>query len=181
MLTVRKSGTFVLIAAGVGFFTLGVAQSLASTNWQSSVQRTKLGDGSELTEYIAETEAVNSSEIRLRTTFIPRFACTPLTTIAILDQKHFPAFPSSSLTRALDFFIDGTPTAFPAVIDRSDSLAEAQFMGSLERRVKLRLLLDSGRIASLKTSEERWDFSLIGSRVIQNEAKANCRNHVSVN
>lgn len=178
MLTFRKPGWCLLMAVGVGFATIVATNDVAAVSWQSSVERTKLNDGTHLVEYIAETQAVNSSGIHLRTSFIPRFACTPLTTITAIDPVEFSSFPADGGVSALDFFIDGTPTAFPAHIDQSDSMAEAQFIGSLARRVKLRLLLDSGRIASLKTNTQRWDFSLIGSTVVHEKTRADCRRHV---
>lgn len=182
MLTFTKSGWLLLMTVGVGFGTVFTAtESYASKIWQSSVQRTKLGDGTHMTEYLAETEAVSTAGIKLRTTFIPRFACTPLTMIAIYDPDAFPLFVQSSTTRNLNFFIDGTPTAFPAFVDSTESVTEVQFAGSLERRVRLRLLLDGGQVASLKTSERQWDFSLIGSTAIHSKARSDCRNHLPVN
>lgn len=178
MLTFCKSGLQVLMLGSVLLSSLAVSNDAQEASWESRIQRLSLLDGSTLSEYIAETESVQTPGVLLRTTYIPRFSCKPLTSI-IFDANPSPQNESFAAQQQaqLDFFIDGTPVSFPALIDRAGNQLSFHFHGSQERRVKLRLMIDVGDRAQLQMAEETIDFSLLGSRKMHAYARKHCREH----
>lgn len=178
MATFCKSGLQVLMLGSVLLSSLAVSNDAQEGSWESRIQRLSLLDGSTLSEYLAESESVQTPGVWLRTTYIPRFSCKPLTSI-IFDAS--PPLQNEAVVigqqAQLDFFIDGTPVSFPALIDRADNQLSFHFHGSQERRVKLRLMIDVGDRAQLQMAEETIDFSLLGSRRMTSYARQQCREH----
>jgi len=180
MLTFCRSGLYALMIAGVSLSVATAASPSGEGVWESRIQRTQLDDESLLNEYIAEAPSYTDDGARIRTTFIPRFSCAPLTSIVISSDSPLALALGPEEEAELDFFVDGTPIPFPALIDRTDTEVEVHFHGALERRIQLRLLIDKGDRAAISAeSETSVEFSLIGSTVSHNVAKKNCREHQS--
>lgn len=147
-------------------------------HWFSSVQRTRLADGSVLTEYIARTPATNSGGVWLQTTYIPRFTCSPLSSIKISKDHLWSHRIGGDSNFAIELIIDGKPNLLSVNLDSVADTVELNFQGNYQRRIDLQNRIDQGTLGSVAIDQYLTvEFSLLGSLKTQKLAKMNCLDH----
>ena len=166
----------------------------AHHDWAGHTERSETKDGSVLNEYIAQTISPNMVGAVLSVSMIPRFSCTPVTTISVNDTT----ITSTAAYVKFTVLVDDQLVDYPTILDRVGPRALFSLSSVKNDQQKLRSLLDPASWVTYKWSLEpdapqlstdatngssaqeggNVDFSLLGSRRTIDEMEEMCRSHI---
>jgi hypothetical protein len=190
----RGKYLYVLATCFLGFMSPLKAQSLPSSpatkHWDVELKKKVLTDHSVLMEFEASTASKNVDGAHLSIAFIPRFKCSPLISVRIVERES--GFPVNSLTLR----IDDKQNTYPVIVDNIESEDIYTISGSPQDRTFLRKLLDQSIKASVwiirpldqtrnvkvnvavkQYGDVLADFSLLGSRRAAFLAERQCKSY----
>ena len=180
----RGGGARALLAAAAVFATALSAQQsetlpdASHLQWSGALEQRTLGDGSVLSAYTARTVATDAADVAFKIGFVPRFGCSSTigirfgNTMASVIEAFFE--DGDSLT--LD--IDGETFEWPLTVDADGVTTTLWLHDGLERRERVRRLVDAGSRMSLALPNSlSVAFSLLGSRRSVEAVEKACRAH----
>lgn len=167
-----------------------VLADAAHSDWAGERLTSELGDGSVMTEYLANTVASDRADAILSVAFMPRFECTPLIGIRIDSDVTDDPERTAALFRSLQLLDDGDRLSmvidqkrvpFPVLVDRSSDATALWYGEDREDRETLSLQMDGGDRAQIALSTSTTlTFSLQGSRKSVLAVQQNCLKHEPV-